>query len=74
MSDDIYIEVNVPIFEAIYGKGLISLGGFEAIDNMFLNIDLKNKTILDVGSGLGGMAYHLAEQRNLSNQAISILC
>ena len=62
MSDDTYTEENVPLFEAIYGKGLISLGGFEAINNMFLDIDLKDKTILDVGSGIGGMAYHLAQK------------
>ncbi|MGE3319106.1 MAG: class I SAM-dependent methyltransferase [Candidatus Berkiella sp.] len=62
MSDDSYIEKNVPLFEAIYGKGLISLGGYQAIDNMFQNIDIKDKTILDIGSGIGGMAYHLAGQ------------
>jgi len=62
MSDDTYIEKNVPLFEAIYGKGLISLGGYQAIDNMFQNVELKDKTILDIGSGIGGMAYHLAEK------------
>jgi len=62
MSDNTYIEQNVPLFEAIYGKGLISLGGVHAIDSMFLNIDLAHKTVLDIGSGIGGMAYHLAEQ------------
>lgn len=62
MSDDTYIEKNVPLFEAIYGKGLISLGGYQAIDSMFENVDIKDKTILDIGSGIGGMAYHLAEK------------
>lgn len=62
MSSTIYIEENVPLFESIYGKGLISLGHLEAIDNMFLNIDLQNKTLIDIGSGIGGMAYHLARQ------------
>jgi ubiquinone/menaquinone biosynthesis C-methylase UbiE len=52
----------VPLFEAIYGKGLISLGGYQAIDQMFSGLDLKDKKILDVGSGIGGMAYYLVEQ------------
>jgi ubiquinone/menaquinone biosynthesis C-methylase UbiE len=62
VSDNIYVETNVPLFEAIYGKGLISLGGLEAIDDMFLDVALTGKTILDIGSGIGGMAYHLAAQ------------
>lgn len=70
MSNDIYVKENVPLFEAIYGKGLISLGGFKAIDNMFLNLDIKDKTILDVGSGIDGMTYHLVKQYNC--QAIGL--
>lgn len=62
MSNDIYVEENVPLFEAIYGSGLISLGGFEAINKMFSSSNLQDKQILDVGSGIGGMAYYLAEQ------------
>ncbi len=62
MSNDTYTEENVPLFEAIYGKGLISLGGFEAIDNMFHDVDLHAKTILDIGSGIGGMVYHLCQK------------
>jgi phosphoethanolamine N-methyltransferase len=62
MSNDTYVEENVPLFEAIYGTGLLSLGGFDAINKMFANSYLKDKQILDVGSGIGGMAYYLAEQ------------
>lgn len=62
MSKDTYVEENVPLFEAIYGKGLISLGGFQAINSMFEGLDLRNKTLLDVGSGIGGMVYHLADK------------
>lgn len=62
MSKDTYVEENVPLFEAIYGKGLISLGGFQAINSMFEGLELRNKTLLDVGSGIGGMVYHLAEK------------
>lgn len=64
MSSDIYIPENVPIFEAIYGKGLISLGGNPAIDNLFKNLSLEGKHLLDIGSGIGGMAHYLAQRYN----------
>jgi SAM-dependent methyltransferase len=62
VSDEIYRLENVPLFEAMYGPGLISLGGYEAIDEMFVGMDLKGQKVLDVGSGIGGMALHLSKQ------------
>lgn len=64
MTDSIYQEINVPLFEAIYGKGLISLGGYEAVDDMFAGKALSGKQLLDIGSGIGGMAYHLVKHYN----------
>ncbi len=52
---------NVPLFEAIYGPGLISLGGYQAVKRMFHGIQLQDKSLLDIGSGIGGMAYFLAQ-------------
>ncbi|MBX9705183.1 MAG: methyltransferase domain-containing protein [Gammaproteobacteria bacterium] len=40
----------------------MSEGGDEAIDNMFAGIPLHNKTVLDIGAGLGGAAFHVAEK------------
>jgi ubiquinone/menaquinone biosynthesis C-methylase UbiE len=63
MTDNIYQPANVALFEAIYGKNLISLGGVAAIDNMFSDIDLnKIKKVVDIGFGLGGVAFYLAEK------------
>lgn len=61
LKEDIYTEQNVPLFEAIYGTGLISLGGYEAVDDMLSGLALKGMHCLDVGSGIGGMAYHIAK-------------
>lgn len=50
--------------EAAYGKGMMSEGGINAIEHMF-DFDstcLEKKTILDIGSGLGGNAFYLAEK------------
>lgn len=48
--------------EAVYGKGMMSEGGTEGIDEMFEGLDIHGKKALDIGSGLGGVAYHLASK------------
>lgn len=59
-EDEIYRLEHVPIFVAMYGKGLISLGGYAAVDRMFAGLDLHHKHVLDIGFGIGGMAHYLA--------------
>lgn len=63
-EDFAYAPKNIPLYEALYGKNLISLGGTAAIDNMFSDVDLNGKRLLDVGFGLGGVAYYLATTRH----------
>ncbi|MBI2603551.1 MAG: methyltransferase domain-containing protein [Deltaproteobacteria bacterium] len=63
-EDSFYQPENIEIFEAIYGNGLISLGGLVAVDKMFEESDLNGKYLLDIGFGLGGMAHYLAETKN----------
>ncbi len=60
----IYTPENIPLFEALYEKGLISFGGYPAVDRMFADQDLTGKHLLDVGSGLGGMAIYLAKKHD----------
>ncbi len=63
MSDDNFYRLeNVPSFEAIYGKGLISLGGFQAVDEMMAGLEVGRKELLDIGFGIGGMAHYLAAE------------
>ncbi len=64
MTDEIYKLENVPIFEAMYGTGLISLGGYPAVEQMLTGLNLSKKKLLDVGSGIGGMAHYLAQKYN----------
>ena len=51
-----YTPSNIPLFEAMYGENLISLGGTAAIENMFSGITLTDLHALDLGFGLGGAA------------------
>ena len=59
-DEEFYLLENVPVFEAIHGKGLISLGGFDALDEMFTGLELRHKKLLDIGFGIGGVAFYLA--------------
>tara|TARA_R110002110_G_scaffold195770_1_gene405457 strand:+ start:72295 stop:73056 length:762 start_codon:yes stop_codon:yes gene_type:complete len=72
MPDEIYQPKNIPIFEAIYGRGLISLGGYPAVDNMLKNLDITDKKLLDVGSGIGGMAHYIAQRYNAGVTGLEI--
>lgn len=63
-DEEFYRRENVPVFEAVHGKGLISLGGFEAIDEMFAGMELQQQKLLDIGFGIGGVAFYLAGERD----------
>ncbi len=71
-DSDPYHPDNVPLYEAIYGKNLISLGGIAAIDNMFSDLNLNGLKALDIGFGLGGVAYHLVEKYKMEVAGIEI--
>lgn len=48
--------------EATYNQDMMSEGGSEAIENMFESTDVNNKRMLDIGFGLGGVAFYLADK------------
>jgi ubiquinone/menaquinone biosynthesis C-methylase UbiE len=62
LNDDYYQLENVPTFEAIHGEGLISLGGYDAVEEMFSGLELRHQELLDIGSGIGGIGYYLARE------------
>jgi hypothetical protein len=47
-----YTQEVIDFLEMSYGKNMLSPGG-NILDSMFSNCNLKNKKILEVGSGLG---------------------
>ena len=72
-DQDPYQPQNIELFEALYGKHLISLGGIPSIDNMFSDIKLNHNTqALDIGFGIGGVAYYLAEKYSLNISGVEI--
>jgi ubiquinone/menaquinone biosynthesis C-methylase UbiE len=71
---DPYCIENIPLFEALYGENLISLGGTPAIKNMLTGLDLELNGLkaLDLGFGLGGVAYYLARTYQMQITGIEI--
>lgn len=60
------------ILEIAYGKGFLSEGGTEAVDSLVSGFELEDQKILEIGSGLGGAAFHIAEKYNTSVTGIEI--
>lgn len=58
--------------EAAYGTGMMSEGGAQAIDKMFANTNISNKSMLDIGFGLGGAAFYLADRYNAKVTGVEI--
>jgi 2-polyprenyl-3-methyl-5-hydroxy-6-metoxy-1,4-benzoquinol methylase len=69
---DPYQPDSIPLFESIYGKNLISLGGLAAIDNMFSDLNIQGLKALDIGFGIGGVAFYLAEKYKMKVTGIEI--
>jgi ubiquinone/menaquinone biosynthesis C-methylase UbiE len=69
---DPYQPSSIPLFEAIYGEHLISLGGLAAIDNMFEDLNINGLKALDLGFGLGGVAFYLAEKYQMNIKGIEL--
>lgn len=57
-----YHENFIDLVELVYGQGFLSQGATDSVDLMFLGIDLEGKTLLDLGSGLGGPDLYLAKK------------
>ncbi|MBY0461571.1 MAG: methyltransferase domain-containing protein [Alphaproteobacteria bacterium] len=71
-SDSVYSLKNVSLFETIYGKNLISIGSFASVDYMFSDLTIKGLNALDIGFGLGGIAFYLAKNYQMKICGIEI--
>lgn len=58
--------------EAAYGPGMMSEGGTAGIEHMFHSLPLEKKKALDIGSGLGGVAFYLADQFSMNITGIEV--
>ncbi|MBP7074035.1 MAG: methyltransferase domain-containing protein [Rhabdochlamydiaceae bacterium] len=60
--EDEYTPTYCLQLEAAYGEGMMSEGGVKGIEHMFDQIPLEGKKALDIGCGLGGVVFYLAEK------------
>jgi ubiquinone/menaquinone biosynthesis C-methylase UbiE len=63
--DTEYAKEFTDLIESVYGPEFLSQGGSESVDLMFEGQLLENKKLLDIGSGLGGVDFYLAEKYNV---------
>ncbi len=70
--NSVYQDAYCQSLEIAYGSGMMSEGGIEGIDLMFEGIDFTHKSALDFGSGLGGIAFYLAENYNAQVVGVEI--
>ena len=57
-----YDDTAIRFLEVLWGDGYLSPGGPEEVDRVVAGLDLKDKHVLDIGCGSGGIALHLAEK------------
>ena len=50
------------LLKIVWGEGFLSPGGTEEIDEIINNTSLRDKSILDIGCGCGGAAFHLIKK------------
>ncbi len=63
LDDDLnYDDRHIAFLEALWGEGFLSPGGPEEVARILAGLDLTGKTIVDVGSGAGGITIALAGQ------------
>jgi len=60
--EDEYHDAMIDLLEIVWGKGFMAPGGEGSVAKIVGGLDLAGKRVVDVGSGLGGPAFVLAER------------
>jgi len=73
MGKDIeYHDAMIRMLELIWGEGYMAPGGTAKTDDLVRGLQLRGKRVLDIGSGLGGPACHLADRHRALVTGIDI--
>ncbi|UCI20751.1 methyltransferase domain-containing protein [Mesorhizobium sp. B2-1-8] len=62
-----YDDTAIRFLEALWGDGYLSPGGPEEVDRVVEGLSLKDRTVLDIGCGTGGIALHLVERHGAAH-------
>ncbi|KAG1708533.1 Phosphoethanolamine N-methyltransferase [Nymphon striatum] len=62
LDNEQYTKRSITRYEKIYGEGSVSTGGMHSASECIKILNLKKgETVLDVGAGIGGQAFHMAK-------------
>ena len=61
-SDEHYPLDSILFLEALWGDGFLSPGGPEEVERLLSGVDLARRTVVDIGSGAGGIPILLADR------------
>ena len=67
-----YHDAMIRMLELIWGEGYMAPGGPAKTDDLVRGLNLRGKRVLDIGSGLGGPACHLADRHRALVTGIDI--
>jgi len=68
-----YQTVSILQYEAVYGEDFVSPGGYAMAVELIENLDLAtNSRVLDIGCGLGGSAFVMASEFDLTVDGIDL--
>ncbi|MDW3206189.1 MAG: methyltransferase domain-containing protein [Alphaproteobacteria bacterium] len=59
-TDENYDDSHIAFLEALWGEGYLSPGGPEEVARLLDGLDLTGRTVVDIGSGAGGITIALA--------------
>lgn len=62
-----YDDTAIRFLEALWGEGYLSPGGPDEVDRVLEGFSLRDKTILDVGCGPGGIVLHMVERHGAAH-------
>lgn len=68
-----YTRESILKYEKIFGKNFISTGGIESTQEIVAMLNLKPEMkVLDIGSGIGGSAFHMAQAYGVHVQGLDL--
>ena len=73
LDNEQYSMKSILSYERIFGKGFISVGGFKSTEEITKRLNLKpGDKVLDVGCGIGGGDFYLAEKFGASCYGVDL--
>jgi phosphoethanolamine N-methyltransferase len=62
-ESELYSRALIGMLEAVWGEGWLSPGGPQEVERIIADIDVRDKIILDIGCGIGGIDFLLLESQ-----------